>query len=241
MFGLIPWRAFDFRPFFFETAGLNKIQSATVNSSGGFAAAAGSAFGGWMGDTLNRCWPLHGRVLAAEIAVYGGIPIAFLTFTFTPDASWAFGYYFALTVGLGLIATWTPAACNSPVLSSLASPNERALILSWQVSLEGAVGAAGGILFTYLIEWFGYDPSCNDPCTAGASCAGKDNKAIAGRALVWTSCVPWLLCGALYSSLHCTYPRDLADLEAERLAKGGMDPLTAERLAAGTTELATSS
>merc|ERR1712045_1048186 len=36
-----------------------------------------------------------------------------------------------------------------------------------------------------------------------------DNVAAAGRALVFTSSVPWLICGGVYSSLHYFYPRDM--------------------------------
>jgi len=224
-FGLIPWRAFDFRVFFFETAGLDKAQSAIVNSSGGFAAAIGSAFGGWIGDTLNRCWPLHGRVLAAEISVYGGIPFAYFTFyATTPAEEWAFIYYLSLTVGLGLVASWTPGACNNPILSSLAAPDERALILSWQASLEGAIGALGSVIFTQLIAIMGYDPCCNNQCnTCDNPCGDADqNKQIAGLALVLTSCIPWLICGGLYSCLHCTYPGDLRNIETMRMQKAGL-------------------
>merc|ERR1712117_970571 len=224
-FGLIPWKAFDFRTFFFETAGLGKTEAATVNSSGGFAAAAGSAIGGWIGDTLNRCWPLHGRVLAAEISVYGGIPFAYFTFyATTPAEEWAFIYYLSLTVGLGLVASWTPGACNNPILSSLAAPNERALILSWQASLEGAIGALGSVIFTQLIAIMGYDPCCNNQCnTCDNPCGDADqNKQIAGLALVLTSCIPWLICGGLYSCLHCTYPGDLRNIETMRMQKAGL-------------------
>merc|ERR1712217_611466 len=144
-FGLIPWRAFDFRTFFFETAGLDKTEAATINLVGGI----GNAFG-------------------------------------------------AL-----LVATWTPAACNNPVLCSLAQDNERSLVLAWQGALEGAIGATGGFIFTRLLaNVFNYDPDCNLP-------ENKDrpdcqNVEAAGKALFWTSCVPWIVCGAMYSSLHYT-------------------------------------
>jgi len=218
-FGLIPWRAFDFRTFFFETAGLDKTEAATINLVGGIGNAFGALLGGLAGDGLNKCWPLHGRVLAAEISVYGGIPIAFLTFMWYPDETTAFLWYFCLTAALGLVATWTPAACNNPVLCSLAQDNERSLVLAWQGALEGAIGATGGFIFTWLLaNVFNYDPECNLP-------ENKDrpdcqNVEAAGKALFWTSCVPWIVCGAMYSSLHYTYPRDIKKIEEEREAEG---------------------
>merc|ERR1719343_888234 len=189
-------------------------------------AAAGSAFGGWIGDTWNRCWPLHGRVAAAEVSVYGGIPFAFFTFYvgLPKDNTLLFFYALALTMGLGFTAPWTPGACNNPILSALASEHERALILSWQASLEGAIGALGPIIFTRLMDMLGYNADCNSPCAVQEGkleCEGitpEDNRDAAGLALTLTSCVPWGICGLLYSCLHCTYPGDLAKLDARRAA-----------------------
>lgn len=224
-FGLIPWRAFDFRTFFFQTAGLTNGEASTVNACGGFGAAIGSASGGYIGDFLNKRWHLHGRVLAAEIAVYGGIPVAYFTFAAgLPSPNIAFVYYLSLTIGLGLIATWTPGACNNPVLCALASEDERALVIAWQTSLEGAVGALGPIIFTALLSGLGYDPACADDSTAD----GCDNIGVAGYALFLTSCIPWAVCGALYSCLHCTYPGDLKRMQDKWAAEA----------AGATTELA---
>lgn len=213
-FGLIPWRAFDFRTFFFRVAGLDAFSSGLINACGGLGAATGSLMGGLMGDRFNACWPLHGRVLAAEISVYGGIPIAFATFMMSPIGS-AFWYYMILTVALGLIATWTPAACNNPILCALAKEEERSLVLGWQGALEGAVGATGGFIFTWLLQnVFDYNPDCNKPENADREdCA---NVGAAGSALFWTSCVPWTICGLLYSCLHLTYPKDLKNIQDER-------------------------
>jgi len=255
---LIPWRAFDFRTFFFETAGVGKNQAAVLNSCGGFAAAFGAAFGGWVGDKLNGCWPLHGRVLAAEISVYGGIPFAFFTFFVDLPAppgegdnawlSWLFIYAAMLTLGLGFVASWCAGACNNPILSALASESDRALILSWQASLEGAIGALGPIIFTYLMDVLNYNADCNDPCAVQngiIECEGvtlDDNKRAAGLALTLTSVVPWSICGLLYSCLHCTYPGDLAKLDAQRAALAeGLDTELATAIAQPVTELATAS
>jgi len=213
-FGLIPWRAFDFRTFFFRLANIPGTQAGIIQGVGGFGAAFGSLIGGLVGDRLNQCWPLHGRVLAAEISVYGGIPIAYATFMMNPIGD-AFWFYFILTVSLGLMATWTPAACNNPILCSLAREDERSLVLAWQGALEGAVGATGGFIFTWLLSnVFNYDPGCNDPDRFNDPAC--QNVSAAGNALFWTSCVPWTVCGLLYSCLHLTYPNDLKNIQDER-------------------------
>jgi len=221
-FGLIPWRAFDFRNFFLEKVGVPKGTVASIGIAGGLGACLGSYLGGPIGDGLNKVWPHHGRVLTAEMAVYGGIPIAYFSFMVRVAADYRVMYYGILTVALGLIATWTPAGTNSPILCSLAEPHERALILSWQTSLEGSIGALGPILFAFLLEdVFGYNTQCNKEEFELANPELCNNIEAAGNALFWCSCGPWAICGMMYSSLHYTFPRDLANIERERTALQG--------------------
>jgi len=217
-FGLIPWRAFDFRTLFLNLADIPDWQISIITVCGGIGATIGSLIGGPIGDCLGVCWPLHGRILTAEMSVYGGIPIAYLSFMVLPDDVGfnPFLYYLILTTLLGLVATWTPAATNSPILCSLAAEDERALILSWQTSLEGAVGALGPIMFTNLLTWLGYDRQCLDDDFKKENSEMCNNLELAGLALFLTSCVPWAVCGLMYSSLHYTYPRDLASIQAEQ-------------------------
>lgn len=218
-FGLLPWRAFDFRTFFFQLAGLNDWQAAAVGTAGGFGAAGGNMLGGLVGDRLHRWWPHHGRVLAAEISVYGGIPIAYLTFQVTPSSSIAFVYFLSLTIGLGLIAAWTEPATINPVLCALAREDERSLILAWQTSLQGAIGAFGPLMFTGLSYYvLGYDTNCaqdEEKWEDAWECDPEKNRQAAGTALFLCSCVPWLCCGLLYSSLHVFYPRDIKTIQEE--------------------------
>merc|ERR1712176_1689223 len=39
---------------------------------------------------------------------------------------------------------------NAPILSQLAEPEERALVIAWQASLEGSIAAFGPVIFTTL-------------------------------------------------------------------------------------------
>merc|ERR1711997_877328 len=211
-FGGLPWSALNFRAFFFETAGLTKEQVTLIMTTIGFVGIFGGGFSGWLSDRLTMIWPMHGRIINAEFSVYGGIPFAFLTFssTFAPSADSAFVYFFTLQVLMHLICGGVGGGNNAPILSQLAKPEERALVIAWQASLEGSIAAFGPVIFTTLNDWFGYDPACNDTCNPPSHCGPVgDNVAAAGRALVFTSSAPWLICGGLYSSLHYFYPRDM--------------------------------
>merc|ERR1712242_296647 len=210
-FGGLPWSALQFRGFFFETAGLTKEQVTTIMTTIGFVGIFGGGLSGWLSDTLVRIWPLHGRIINAEFSVYGGIPFAFLTFqqSWHPEEG-LFVYLFTLQVLMHLICGGVGGGTNAPILSQLAEPEERALVIAWQASLEGSIAAFGPKIFTTLNDAFGYDPDCNAKCNRPEKCGSdEDNTIAAGRALVFTSSVPWLVCGALYTSLHYFYPRDM--------------------------------
>jgi len=218
-FGSIPWQAFQFRGFFFETAGVTKSEVTTILTTIGFIGIFGGGFSGWLGDYLNNKWPYHGRVLNAEFSVYGGIPFAFFTFAnfATPAPENAFFYYATMSILLHLICGGVQGGTNAPILSALAEPDERALVISWQTSLELAISSFGPIIFTELNKIFGYDQQCNDPCTAPITCGPPEsNRQAAGTALLLTSTVPWAICGLLYSSLHYFLPRDMERLFVQR-------------------------
>merc|ERR1711862_548335 len=75
----------------------------------------------------------------------------------------------------------------------------------------------GPLIFIALNNYFGYDPDCNDPCNKPDTCGtDEENTAAAGNALVFTSSVPWVICGMLYTSLHWVYPRDMERIFRER-------------------------
>jgi len=215
----MPWSALQFRGFFFETAGLTKEQVTTIMTTIGFVGIFGGGFSGWLSDVLTIKWPMHGRIFNAEFSVYGGIPFAFFTFSSltAPTDETAFVYFMSLSVAMHLICGGVGGGTNAPILSQLAKPDERALVIAWQASLEGSIAAFGPVIFTSLLDYFGYDPACNDPCTRPPTCGSEDdNKNAAGNALVFTSSVPWLVCGALYTSLHYFYPRDMNRIFQER-------------------------
>merc|ERR1719384_1951415 len=233
-FGGMPWSALTFRAFFFETAGLSKEQVTTIMTTIGFVGIFGGGISGWLSDTLVGIWPMHGRILNAEFSVYGGIPFAYFTFSqsWHPEGDSLFIYLFTLQVLMHLICGGVGGGTNAPILSQLAEPEERALVIAWQASLEGSVAAFGPVIFTTLNAWFGYDPDCNDQCNKPPDCGDPDdNRDAAGQALVFTSSVPWVICGMLYTSLHYFYPRDMERIFRERA-------LEAEQ--AGNTELVNS-
>merc|ERR1712174_41844 len=151
-FGGLPWSALQFRGFFFETAGLTKEEVTLIMTTIGFVGIFGGGFSGWLSDRLTMIWPMHGRIFNAEFSVYGGIPFAFFTFSSwaAPSDDNAFVYFFTLQVLMHLICGGVGGGTNAPILSQLAEPEERALVIAWQASLEGSIAAFGPLIFAWL-------------------------------------------------------------------------------------------
>lgn len=200
-FGIIPWRALDFRILFFQVSGLSDGTSAILNSVGQLSGAFGGVIGGFMGDALAKINKIHGRIWTAEIAVFSSIPICFFTFMVAPPFERAV-YWGLCVAALGLMATWSATGTNPPLLCTVSTESERSLVLAWQASLEGGVGSTGSILFGFFAEnVFGFDSSNEQ--------VSDKNATAVGRSLFWCCCLPWVLCGLFYASLHYFYPRDL--------------------------------
>lgn len=224
MFGLIPWKAFEFRTLFFQINDISDTWAGIINSSGAYAGGCGNYFGGLIGDALAEKWHrCHGRILNAEISIFLGIPVAMFTFliqpSFTPGGSGAISYYMALTITLGLVATWVPTGTNSPVLCTIVSEEDRALILAWQTAMEGAIGALGPYIFSVFAAMFGYDANCNREDFKLANPELCDNAKAAGISLFLCSCIPWGIAGIIYATLFYSYPRDLENVLREREEK----------------------
>merc|ERR1711992_57219 len=155
-FGGLPWSALQFRGFFFETVGLSKNEVTTIMTTIGFVGIFGGGLSGWLSDTLVKIWPMHGRILNAEFSVYGGIPFAFFTFSSwtAPSEENAFAYFLTLSVLMHLICGGVGGGTNAPILSQLAKPDERALVIAWQASLETSIASFGPVIFTSLNKAF---------------------------------------------------------------------------------------
>jgi len=220
--GAMPWAVLYLRPFFFQTAEMSSRQTNIIVTTIQFLSIFGGGFSGWLSDTLARISERHGRIINAEFSVYGSVIISFLTFypAFFPETpESAFYYFFTLSILMSLVAGGVQGGTNIPILSTLAEPADRALIIAWQASLEGCISSWGPILTIKLTNAFGYDKACENQCPATRPDDCGDNAAALGQALLYTFCVGWSICGVLYSSLHYFYPRDMKRLFEQRRLK----------------------
>merc|ERR1712045_626014 len=91
------------------------------------------------------------------------------------------------------------------------------LLIAYQSAMEGSVGAFGGQIFSQLLSLFDYQQECDIGCNRPDWCGPPEQNAeAAGTALLLTTCIPFLICGALYSSLHYFYPCDMERIFEQR-------------------------
>jgi len=222
--GAMPWRSLHLRTFYFQTAGVSVSRTNFIMTTVGYVGIFGAGFSGWLSDTLARLSALHGRIINAEFSVYGSVIIVYVTFTaaFIPDNAWnAYIYFFILSLLLSLVAGGVQGGTNIPILSQLAEPEDRALIISFQASLEGTIASFGPVITVLLNNFFGYDPACNNECplTRPPECNADQNAEALATALMYTLSVGWGISALLYSSLHYFYPRDMERIFQQRRLK----------------------
>merc|ERR1711997_913381 len=143
--GAMPWRCMGLRSFFFQTADVSQRRTNILMTTTGYVGIFGGGFSGWLSDTLARFSALHGRIV-----------IVFFTFNtaFVPDdPNAAYVYFFILSLLLALVAGGVQGGTNIPILSNLAEPEDRALIISFQASLEGTIASFGPVITVALNDY----------------------------------------------------------------------------------------
>lgn len=208
VFGTIPWAALAFITMYLQYAGLSDLKAALLVAAFMLAGAVGQLLAGWVGDSLARWSPWHGRPLTAQISVTAGIPIVFLLFVAVPrDSAW-WGYFLALLVALGLLASWCHSGVNAPILVEIV-PHNRATVMAWLTAICSSAGSfAGAPAVGYFSQTiYGYEPYRGSVASMPPATRLENAQALAST-LVWCTVIPWSICLAFYSLLHVTYPAD---------------------------------
>jgi len=212
IFGIVPWTALNYMTLYFQTAGLSDLQAGVLTSLSRAAQAAGHFLGGIIGDACARRSRHHGRPLVGQFSALAAVPFICLLFWSIPPGARAFGWYLAILLGLGLTATWQLAGTNWPLLAEIVPAESRSSVVAWDTAIAGSSGAIfGGPLVALLAQsCFGYDSR------AGHHAASVESARALGKAFMWVSVVPFLLCFALYSAMHWSYPADLRRIAREQ-------------------------
>lgn len=205
--GSVPWNALTFQTMYFQMAGLSDAAAGAVATAGLVALCVGTLAGGFIGDFLERAWPVHGRPLTAQLTVALGIPFVWLTFWTVRTGPAAVWEYCALYAAFNLLASWCDTGAKRPILSQIVAPHDRGSIFAWDTAFEHACAALLGAPVVALLATnvFGYELKA-----PGADAAADPVKAEAlGRAMMWVCTVPFAVCFLIMSVIHFTLPSDL--------------------------------
>jgi MFS family permease len=206
--GSVPYASLVFLTLYLQLLGMTDAAAsglvATYLICGGF----GGLLGGWIGDTVARRYPNHGRVVATQFSVASGIPFAFLIFKGLPlNGEPATVALYAVVIALFSLATAWPAPCaNNPIFSEIVPVRLRNLVYAFDRCFEGAVAAFATPFVGRLSErYFGF--SGTSTVTGNAEIDIRNAQAM-GNALLMFTALPWAFCLVAYSGLHFTYPSD---------------------------------
>lgn len=171
--------------------------------------AVGGMLGGVLGDGAAIRWPVHGRIVVAQVSVASGIPFAFLLINGLPkgDASLSSASCYAgILFTFGLVKAWPAPACNNPLFAEIVPEKQRTLVYAFDRCFETALAACTAPLVGLVGEKiFGFN--------GAATPIGDRDKDLAnaealGDALLIFMIVPWSIDLALYTGLHWTYGPD---------------------------------
>lgn len=195
LFGEMPWVAFStFSNLFLQYAGLSDSEVAALFVVRSIGGALGTLFGGWLGDSMHKRFPNHGRVMVAQATVLLGIPAMFIVLELIPPQPESFYQYAVSLFGFGFVAVWTPPATNRPVLCEICAPELRASILGTWVGLESLASAFISPIVAHLSQdVFGFVP--NSKAVVDMTLAERATNARAlSQALLYAMIIPWVPC-----------------------------------------------
>ena len=113
---------------------------------------------------------------------------------------------------LGLFAPWVGVA-NKAIIAECAPPAVLGSAVAMNAALEGVFSALfGGPLVGWLSEAvFGYKlPPLGVTVAEMEEELRAHNAEALGQALLFMTAVPWVICLALYTLIHLTYPKECA-------------------------------
>jgi len=219
--GCVPWVAMQFEVMYLQYISFSNEQVGFYLLISGLFGIAGPLIGGLLGDALHRWSENHGRPIVGQLSVLLGLPFYLVLLKVLPDTIGASALwpYIVCRACFNLVAVWTPAGVNRPVMCAIVPKSRRASILAWELSIEGGISSAFTLpMVAYLTEQvFGYQT------TTLAVSAMPESQRLANMhalqsTLICLGIIPWLLCFVFYSLMHIYYPQDRA-MMAQELAE----------------------
>ena len=206
--GSIPYASLVFLTLYLQLLGMSDSAASVLVALYLIGGGLGGLLGGWIGDIAASRFPNHGRIVATQFSVFVGIPFALLIFKALPEDINMFVVvmYGTCIFSFALLTAWPAPCANNPIFAEIVPPSQRNLVYSFDRCFEGAVAAFATPLVGLMSEkMFGFSGTSS---VSGDPNIDIPNAHALGNALLTFLVFPWLFCLIVYSSLHCTYPKD---------------------------------
>jgi len=206
--GSIPYASLVFLTLYLQLLGMSDSAASVLVALYLIGGGLGGLLGGWIGDIAASRFPNHGRIIATQFSVFIGIPFALLIFKALPEDINMFVVvmYGSCIFSFALLTAWPAPCANNPIFAEIVPPSQRNLVYSFDRCFEGAVAAFATPLVGLMSEkMFGFSGTSS---VSGDPSIDIPNAHALGNALLTFLVFPWLFCLIVYSSLHCTYPKD---------------------------------
>jgi MFS family permease len=195
--GTIPWNGIMFMVAWFEYIGFDPLIAGIMFVVIALGSAIGNFLGGLISDRAGRWRPKSGKIIAAQISVFSGIPLTFVIFLLIPMSVDSFLLYVLFGFLTGLLISWC-GPINSSIFSDIFEPEIRATVFSVDRVFEGSVGALG-TFFVGVIT---------DITLFGTSLTNFEIASALRLAMFLMAVIPWILCLIFYTMVYRNYPRD---------------------------------
>lgn len=209
VFGTIPGAAFSFVTMYFQYLGISDFTTALVISLHVIGDACGGLLGGIIGDALAHWSPRYGRALTAQISVIASIPAVAATFLLVPREPSSVGVIAGILFLLGLVGSWVAPGCICPIMCEIVPRSRLGSAYAWELAI---VFCSGNLLGPTLVSGlssrlFGYEMSTEQVRHMEPEVRATNARAL-GKALFFTTAVPYVLCAVLFSLLYFTHQKD---------------------------------
>ncbi|KAI8903737.1 major facilitator superfamily domain-containing protein [Gorgonomyces haynaldii] len=134
--GSMPWVALSFATLYLQQIGFTNNQSSTICTLFIVGSGIGGFLGGLIGDRMNRLFPNRGRIITAQVSVFGGLPFVYCIFQLLDQKPSSFIWFCLSFLGMGLVASWCSAGCNRPVFIDIVPQDLRATAFAWLLALD---------------------------------------------------------------------------------------------------------
>jgi MFS family permease len=180
-----------------ENIGFDPLTAGIMFVIVALGSAFGNFFGGWISDRAARWRPKSGRIIAAQISVFSGIPLFAVFLLLIPMSVDSMLVYIIFGFLTGFLISWC-GPINSSIFSDIFEPEIRASVFSVDRVFEGSVGALGTFFVGVIAD-----------ITLGGS-SGMTVASALGLAMFVMAAIPWTLCLIFYTMVYRNYPKDFA-------------------------------